>query len=71
MPKYFFHLRARFPFQDDGGADLPDDNSAWVEATRFARDIEGNLRPGDTWHLEIHRDGRAIYSLKICGRAIE
>lgn len=71
MPKYFFHLQGTRPYQDDGGTDLPSDAAAWAEAKRYARDIEATLEPGETWHLEVHRDGRPIYSLKICARIIE
>ncbi len=69
MPTYFFHLQGTRPYQDDGGVDLPDEAAAWKEAKRYARDIEGSLEPGDTWYLEVHRDGRSIYSLRICARA--
>lgn len=71
MPKYFFHLHGTRPYQDDGGTDLPSDAAAWAEAKRYARDIEATLEPDETWHLEVHRDGRPIYSLKICARIIE
>lgn len=71
MPKYFFHLQSARPYEDDRGLDLPSDPAAWVEAKRFGRDIESSLKPGETWHLEVHREGRPIYSLKICARAID
>ncbi len=71
MPRYFFHLHSARPYQDDGGLELPSDPAAWVEAKRFARDIESSLEPGEIWHLVVHRESRPIYSLKICARAIE
>jgi hypothetical protein len=70
MPRYFFHLQGTRPYQDDGGVDLADDAAAWNEAKRFVRDIEHGLEPGDNWHLEVCREGRAIYSLKIYSQAI-
>ena len=70
MPRYFFHVHGTRPFHDDGGLDLPGDAAAWEEAKRFVRDIESALEPGETWHLEVPRDGGAIYSLKLCTRAI-
>jgi hypothetical protein len=71
MTRYFFHLQGTRPYQDDGGVDLPDDARAWIEAKKFARDIEANLQPGDSWHLEVHRGDRPIYAIKICTRAID
>ncbi|MET4218689.1 hypothetical protein ABIB00_003907 [Bradyrhizobium sp. LB14.3] len=65
MPRYFFHVRGTRPYQDDGGVDLTDDAVAWNEAKRFARDIESNLQPADSWQLEVHRDGGPIYFLTI------
>jgi len=70
MPRYFFHVQGARPFHDDGGLDLPGDPVAWAEAKRFVRGIEVSLEPGETWQLEVHRDGQAIYSLKLCTRAI-
>jgi hypothetical protein len=70
MPRYFFHLQGTRPYQDDGDVDLTDDAAAWAEAKRFARDIENSLEVGDSWHLEVCREGRPIYSLKICTQAI-
>ena len=70
MARYFFHLQGTRPYQDDGGVDLADDAAAWAEAKRFVRDIEHSLEPGDSWHLEVRREDRPIYSLKICTRAI-
>lgn len=71
MARYFFHLKGSRPYQDDRGADLPNDAAAWAEAKKYARDIEHNFEPGETWHLEVHREGRPLYSLKICARIID
>jgi hypothetical protein len=65
MPRYFYHIHGGRPYHDDGGVDLPDDAAAWREAKRFARDIEANLEPGGSWHLEVHREDRPIYALTI------
>lgn len=71
MPRYFFHLQGTRPYRDDGGVDLPGDAVAWAEAKKYARDIEDSLEPGDTWHLEVRREGRPIYILKICAQIID
>lgn len=70
MPRYFFHVRGARPFHDDCGLDFPSDPAAWAQAKRFVRDIESDLEPGETWHLEVHQDGQTIYCLKFCTRAI-
>jgi hypothetical protein len=70
MPRYFFHVRGASPYQDDGGQELPDDAAAWREAKRFARDIETNLEPGESWSLEVERADRPLYALTICSRLI-
>ena len=68
MPRYFCHLQGARPYQDNGGVDLPNDAAAWAEAKRYARDIERNLEPDETWYLEVRRDDQPIYSLKICAQ---
>ena len=50
MAKYFFNVGDIEPSVDYDGEELPDDEAAWNEATRFAgdliKDIDGKFRPG-------------------------
>jgi hypothetical protein len=57
MPRYFFnvyHDRAELDEQDE---ELPDMQAAWREATMTAgqiiQDLDGKLRPGKEWRLEV------------------
>ena len=39
MPRYFFHSRDGVSYQDPTGMDLPDLNSAGVEAVRYMSEL--------------------------------
>lgn len=76
MPRYFFHVHDVAPTTDDLGEDLPDDEAAWHEATRFAgelfKDIDGRLRPGQGWSLEVtDAAGRSVYCIRIESQALK
>ena len=65
MPRFYFHIDEENPHRDEVGEDLPDDAAAWQTAMRVARDIESNLSPSQSWHLEV-RDGKAtVYQVEI------
>lgn len=57
MPLYYFNVYHDQHYLDDVGTELPDKHAAWAEATRMAgdsiKDIDGKLRPGHDWKLEI------------------
>ena len=57
MPRYFFHVYHDTIHHDNEGAELADRNAAWEMATREAgeaiKDIDGKLRPGHDWRMEI------------------
>jgi hypothetical protein len=57
MPKYFFNIHHGQSTIDEEGEELPDKHAAWREATIVAgdsiRDIDGTLRPGADWRLEV------------------
>jgi hypothetical protein len=73
MPLYFFNfIRASKsetrPFKNDG-LELVDNDAAWEEATTACgeklREMDGSLRPGDGWNLEVtDAGGKAIFALK-------
>lgn len=75
MPRYFFHVRhGDRSFWDEVGEDLPNDLAAWSEATASAgqslRDLDGRLRPGTTWRMEVSGpDGSVIYAIEVNARA--
>lgn len=57
MPRYFFniyHDRTQLDFE---GEELPDMHAAWKEATvtagQIIQGIDGRLRPGTEWRLEV------------------
>ena len=71
MPRYFFntHGSAR-ETPDEDGEILPDDEVAWKEATIIAgeifKDMDGKLRPGQEWTLEVLSENRKpLYMIHI------
>jgi hypothetical protein len=71
MPRYYFELISAQPYCDAEGLELADDAAAWTEAKRFARDIESNLEPGQTWRLEVGRGSRPLFLLTIASRRFD
>jgi Domain of unknown function (DUF6894) len=71
MPRYYFHLDGTRPYCDEDGTELPDDQAAWREAKRFARDIEGHLQPGEDWRLHVLKDSRLLYLLVVSSSRFE
>jgi hypothetical protein len=65
MAKYFFHIDCDKPHRDEVGEDLPDDQAAWRSAIQLVRDIEGNLQPGRSWHLDVRHGRAAVYLVEI------
>jgi hypothetical protein len=73
MPLYFFNFSRSpemepSPFKNEG-LELADNDSAWEEATiacgEKLREIDGSLRPGDGWKMEVtDAGGKAIFALK-------
>jgi hypothetical protein len=73
MPCYFFNVRAERPSIDEEGEELPDRHAAWNEATKMAgemiRDIDGQLKPGQGWELEVTDEFRnPLYVLSVRAR---
>jgi hypothetical protein len=80
MPLYFFNFsrspkaEAR-PFKNEG-LELVDDNAAWAEATTACgeklREMNGSLRPGDGWKMEVtDAGGKALFALKFTTESSE
>jgi hypothetical protein len=65
MARYFFHIEGEKPHRDEIGEDLPDDEAAWKAAMQLARDVEDNLRPGQTWRLDVRDRDKPVYLVAI------
>jgi hypothetical protein len=63
MGTYHFHIAVTKPFRDPDGMELPGPETAWQEALRFVRDIEGSLQPGESWSLDVLEDGKSIFRI--------
>jgi hypothetical protein len=57
VPKYFFHVDGPRPHVDGIGTILSNDHAAWLKARRTIQGIEDNLEPGESWSLEVKREG--------------
>jgi hypothetical protein len=57
MPRYFFNVYHDRAELDEEGEELPDVQAAWHEATvtagQIIQDLDGRLRPGRDWRLEV------------------
>jgi hypothetical protein len=71
MPRYYFNVLNTSPsIIDDVGEELPDNEAAWRQATMTAgeifKDVDGKLRPGQEWALEVTDEARSpLYSIRI------
>lgn len=71
MARYFFHVRyGEESYLDEIGEDLPDNLAAWNEATASAghsiRDLDGRLKPGTDWRMEVVDErGFVIYTIEV------
>jgi hypothetical protein len=76
MPRYFFNIRYEPDTIDEDGEELPDDKTAWKEATVIAgemfRDIDGKLQPGQEWSLEVTDDRkRPLFKITVSAKRFE
>ena len=57
MPVYHFNVFHDAASHDHDGVELPDKDAAWKQATLVAgemiKDIDGRLKPGHDWHMEV------------------
>jgi hypothetical protein len=57
MPLYYFHIFHETQQTDHDGRELPDQHAAWKEATvtagQILQGIDGHLKPGREWHMEV------------------
>jgi len=77
MPRYYFNiLNLNLSIIDDVGEELPDKEAAWRQATITAgelfKDVDGRLRPGQEWALEVTDEvRRPIYLIRIEAKQME
>ena len=58
MPRYYFNVHHELHANKDwDGVELPDKNAAWEKATteagKMIQEIDGDLRPGHEWKMEV------------------
>ena len=57
MPRYFFNIYHETEQINLQGEELPDKHAAWKEATVMAgqilQDMDGKLKPGQWWQMEV------------------
>lgn len=76
MPRYFFHVHDVAPSTDEHGEELPDDEAAWLEASRYTaevfKDLNGKFRPGQDWLVEVTDEAQEpIYFIGITSRTLK
>jgi hypothetical protein len=70
MPQYFFTvLDGESSELKNEGIELADHRAAWVEATaacgELLRDLDGRLKPGDHWSMQVQDEaGADLYLLE-------
>ncbi|MDI3564617.1 DUF6894 family protein [Bradyrhizobium sp. Arg816] len=70
MPRYFFHVTHERRELDLEGAELPDEHTAWNEATvragQILKGLDGKLTPDREWRMEVVDESRiTLYVLRI------
>jgi hypothetical protein len=75
MARYFFNIHREGSGPDMEGEELPNDESAWREATIIAgdlfKDIDGTFRPGHEWSLEVTDERRnPLYFIRVSAEEI-
>jgi len=69
MPRFYFEVsRGETLKEKNDGIDLPDAHAAWIEATvacgEIIRDLDGQLKPGETWKMVVRDAEDDLYSLE-------
>ena len=71
MPRYFFNVYHDRVEIDEEGEELPDVRAAWREATvtagQIIQDLDGKLRPGKGWRMEVTDEfSNPLYVIHVC-----
>jgi hypothetical protein len=79
MPLYFFNFSSAPELETspskNEGLELANNDSAWEEATTACgeklREIDGSLRPGGGWKMEVtDAGGKAIFALRFTAESL-
>ena len=75
MPNYFFEIHD-LQHLDEVSHELPNDEAAWREATSLAgavfKDIDGKLRPGQDWALDVaDQNHKPLFRIRISTNKLE
>jgi hypothetical protein len=80
MPRYFFNFSSTsapkpHPIENEG-LELVDNDAAWEEATTACgeklREMDGSLRPGDGWKMEVTDAGsKTVFVLRFTTESSE
>jgi len=65
MPRFRFEISGTKPFIDPDGMELSSAEVAWEEAVRLVRDIEGSLKPGENWTLDVSEGKGVIFRISV------
>jgi hypothetical protein len=66
MPMFYFHISGQKPFESEG-VELPSKEAAWQEALQLIRDVEGTMRPGESWILDVSDGTSPVFRISIAG----
>jgi hypothetical protein len=73
MQRYFFHVHHETDQPDLVGEVLADEHAAWKEATfsagQMIQDIDGRLKPGHSWRMEVtDESANILFELQVSAR---
>ena len=74
MPRYFFNIHHETDQLDAEGEVLADVHAAWKEATvtagQMLQDIDGKLKPGHDWRMEVTDEfANTLFVLQVSAKA--
>ena len=73
MPRYYFSVYHDVDYIDHEGEELADKHAAWEEATvsagQILKSIDGKLKPGHDWRMEVTDEFRQpLFGLQISAK---
>jgi hypothetical protein len=76
VARFFFNVNGAQKSEDQDGEDFPDREAAWHEATLVAgeifKDVDGALRPGDEWRLEVtDESGTPVFQIHVTSKRMD
>ena len=75
MPRYYFHIHHETAQLDQEGEELPNAHAARKEATvtagQILQDIDGRLKPGRDWRLEVTDEfANTLFVLQVSAKKV-